>query len=141
MKKWSFKKMQTNNILFSISSNILIFILILLCFLCLDFVPISFRYSNLSLFLQIEIYWIGLESYIIIILKIMMGVNFLIFIFDLFLLLIIVIRWRVIELMSFIMIIMIIFVHLVVFDLFEYQIYYYSIIGFVTLLQLLIIYK
>ncbi len=133
--------MQTNNILFSISSNILISILILICFLLINFVPISFKYSNLYLFLQIEIYWIGLGSYIIIRLKIMMEINLLRFIFGLFLLLIIVIRWRVISLMSFIMIIMIIFVHLVVFDLFEYLICYYSIIRFVTLLQIIIIYK
>ena len=133
--------MQTNNILFSISPNILISILILLCFLLLDSVPISFKYSNLYLFLQIEIYWIGLGSYIIIRVMIMMGTSLLRFIFGLYLLLIILIRGRVINLASFIMIIMIIFVHLVVFLLFEYQICYYFTIEFVTLLQIFIIYK
>ena len=141
MKKWSFKKMQTNNILFSISSNILIFILILLCFLCLDFVPISFRYSNLSLFLQIEIYWIGLGSYTIINPIIMMEIILLRFIFGLYLLLIILIRGMEINLTSLIIIIAIIFVHLILFHLFEYQICCYFTIEFVTLLPILIIYN
>jgi hypothetical protein len=133
--------MQTNNILFSISSNILKSILIHLCFLYLNFIPISFRYSNLYLFLQIEIYWIGLGSYIIISLMIMMGIILLRFIFSLYLLLIILIKGMEINLTSSIIIIEIIFVHLVLFHLFEYQICYYFTIEFVTLLQIFIIYK